>query len=216
LPGQGQLTTYYLLLTTYYLLLTTYYHACQVKAAVDSGECLLEWDYTKGEPTAPLLKDCFGSERRRAKVLNLRAIHYYSTSVLSTTTQPPCYPLLLNLRAFHYYSLSCTRRSLSSLSSLRAMHCALATMHCAPRTTCCPLHTHTHTHTHAHTHTHTHTHMHTHHTHMHMRALRLTPGAQLLHRLWQDRAWPGQGLGCDQDRGAGTWSAGPRKYVSRE
>ena len=139
-----------------------------------------------------------------------------STYVLSTTTQPPCYPLLLNLRAFHYYSLSCTRRSLSSLSSLRAMHCILATMHCAPRTTCCPLHTHTHTHTHAHTHTHTHTHMHTHHTHMHMRALRLTPGAQLLHRLWQDRAWPGQGLGCDQDRGAGTWLAGRRKYVSRE
>ena len=25
-----------------------------VKAAVDSGECLLEWDYTKGEPTAYL------------------------------------------------------------------------------------------------------------------------------------------------------------------
>ena len=40
-----------------------------VKAAVGSGECLLEWDYSKGEqPTAPLLKDMFGSERRRAKV----------------------------------------------------------------------------------------------------------------------------------------------------
>ena len=39
-----------------------------VRAAVDSGECLLEWDYSKGEPSAPLLKDCFGSERRRAKV----------------------------------------------------------------------------------------------------------------------------------------------------
>ena len=41
-----------------------------VKAAVDSGECLLEWDYSKGEPPAPLLKDKFGSERRRAKTLN--------------------------------------------------------------------------------------------------------------------------------------------------
>ena len=41
-----------------------------VKAAVDSGECLLEWDYNKGEPPAPLLKDKFGSERRRAKTLN--------------------------------------------------------------------------------------------------------------------------------------------------
>jgi len=50
-----------------------------VKAAVDSGECLLEWDYTKGEPTAPLLKDCFGSERRRAKVLNF-SIAYGKTA----------------------------------------------------------------------------------------------------------------------------------------
>jgi len=41
-----------------------------VRAAVDSGECLLEWDYSKGEPPAPLLKDKFGSERRRAKTLN--------------------------------------------------------------------------------------------------------------------------------------------------
>ena len=32
--------------------------------AVDEGECLLEWDYTKGDPPAPLLKDMFGSERR--------------------------------------------------------------------------------------------------------------------------------------------------------
>ena len=55
-----------------------------MKAAVDSGECLLEWDYTKGEPTAPLLKDCFGSERRRAKVLSLL-----------TTYLPPTYYLLL-------------------------------------------------------------------------------------------------------------------------
>jgi DNA polymerase-1 len=41
-----------------------------VKEAVDSGECLLEWDYSKGDPPAPLLKDMFGSERRRAKTLN--------------------------------------------------------------------------------------------------------------------------------------------------
>ena len=32
--------------------------------AVDDGECLLEWDYSKGDPPAPLLKDMFGSERR--------------------------------------------------------------------------------------------------------------------------------------------------------
>lgn len=41
-----------------------------VKEAVDKGQCLLEWDYSKGEPPAPLLKDMFGSERRRAKTLN--------------------------------------------------------------------------------------------------------------------------------------------------
>ena len=38
-----------------------------VREAVEKGECLLEWDWSKGEPPAPLLKDCFGSERRRAK-----------------------------------------------------------------------------------------------------------------------------------------------------
>jgi DNA polymerase-1 len=41
-----------------------------VRASVESGECLLEWDYSKGDPPAPLLKDIFGSERRRAKTLN--------------------------------------------------------------------------------------------------------------------------------------------------
>jgi len=41
-----------------------------VRASVERGDCLLEWDYSKGEPTAPLLKDLFGSERRRAKTLN--------------------------------------------------------------------------------------------------------------------------------------------------
>ena len=41
-----------------------------VRAAVERGDCLLEWDYTKGDPPAPLLKDMFGSERRRAKTLN--------------------------------------------------------------------------------------------------------------------------------------------------
>lgn len=34
------------------------------------GEVLLEWDYSKGQPTVPLVKDTFASERRKAKVLN--------------------------------------------------------------------------------------------------------------------------------------------------
>jgi len=41
-----------------------------VRKAVDDGEVLLEWDYSKGEPPAPLLKDYYGSERRKAKTLN--------------------------------------------------------------------------------------------------------------------------------------------------
>jgi len=41
-----------------------------VKAAVDAGEVLLEWDYAQGPPPSPLLKDVYGSERRRAKTLN--------------------------------------------------------------------------------------------------------------------------------------------------
>jgi len=50
-----------------------------VKAAVASGEVLLEWDYSQGAPPAPLLKDTFGSERRRAKTLNF-SIAYGKTA----------------------------------------------------------------------------------------------------------------------------------------
>lgn len=41
-----------------------------IKKAVDDGDVLLEWDYSKGQPTVPLVKDTFGSERRKAKTLN--------------------------------------------------------------------------------------------------------------------------------------------------
>ena len=41
-----------------------------VKKAVDNGEVLLEWDYSKGQPTVPLVKDTYASERRKAKTLN--------------------------------------------------------------------------------------------------------------------------------------------------
>ena len=30
----------------------------------------MEWDYSKGQPTVPLVKDEYGSERRKAKTLN--------------------------------------------------------------------------------------------------------------------------------------------------
>jgi DNA polymerase I len=38
--------------------------------AVNKGDVLLEWDYSKGQPTVPLVKDQYGSERRKAKTLN--------------------------------------------------------------------------------------------------------------------------------------------------
>ena len=47
--------------------------------AVEDGTCLLDWDYSQGEPPAPLLKDLFGSERRRAKTLNF-SIAYGKTA----------------------------------------------------------------------------------------------------------------------------------------
>lgn len=50
-----------------------------VKAKVDSGEVLLEWDYANGTPTKPLLKDEFASERRKAKTLNF-SIAYGKTA----------------------------------------------------------------------------------------------------------------------------------------
>ncbi|EEC51736.1 pol1-like DNA polymerase, partial [Phaeodactylum tricornutum CCAP 1055/1] len=50
-----------------------------VKAKVDSGEALLEWDYAKGDPPKPLVKDLFASERRKAKTLNF-SIAYGKTA----------------------------------------------------------------------------------------------------------------------------------------
>lgn len=50
-----------------------------VREKVDSGECLLEWDYADGQPPKPLLKDMFASERRKAKTLNF-SIAYGKTA----------------------------------------------------------------------------------------------------------------------------------------
>jgi DNA polymerase-1 len=51
-----------------------------IQEAVASGACLLEWDGAGGEAApAPLLKDLFGAERRRAKVLNF-SIAYGKTA----------------------------------------------------------------------------------------------------------------------------------------
>jgi DNA polymerase-1 len=51
-----------------------------VKKAVDDQEVLLEWDYSDGkEPDRPLLKDQFGTERKKAKTLNF-SIAYGKTA----------------------------------------------------------------------------------------------------------------------------------------
>jgi DNA polymerase-1 len=50
-----------------------------VREKVNNGEVLLEWDYANGDPPKPLLKDEFGSERRKAKTLNF-SIAYGKTA----------------------------------------------------------------------------------------------------------------------------------------
>ncbi len=50
-----------------------------IKEKVDKGEVLFEWDYSKGDPPAPMLKDEYGSERRKAKTLNF-SIAYGKTA----------------------------------------------------------------------------------------------------------------------------------------
>ncbi len=42
-----------------------------IREDIEKGNVLLEWDYSKGEkPPVPLVKDKYGSERRKAKTLN--------------------------------------------------------------------------------------------------------------------------------------------------
>lgn len=42
----------------------------EIQEAIKNKEILLEWDYSKGEPPLPLLKDAYAVHRRRAKTLN--------------------------------------------------------------------------------------------------------------------------------------------------
>ena len=50
-----------------------------IQKKVEDGDCLLEWDYSKGDPPKPMLKDEFASERRKAKTLNF-SIAYGKTA----------------------------------------------------------------------------------------------------------------------------------------
>ena len=51
-----------------------------IAQAVENGEVLLEWDSEKGTAPAPLLKDVYGTERRKVKMLNF-SIAYGKTAM---------------------------------------------------------------------------------------------------------------------------------------
>lgn len=42
----------------------------EIQESITKGECLLEWDYSKGKPPVPLLKDKFSALRKKAKTMN--------------------------------------------------------------------------------------------------------------------------------------------------
>ena len=50
-----------------------------IKQKVDAGEVLLEWDNSKGQAPAPILKDVFAKERKQAKIMNF-SIAYGKTA----------------------------------------------------------------------------------------------------------------------------------------
>lgn len=51
----------------------------EIKEKIDKGEVYLEWDYSKGKPDKPLVKDAYASERKKAKIMNF-SIAYGKTS----------------------------------------------------------------------------------------------------------------------------------------
>ena len=55
----------------------------EIQQALKDGKVLLEWDYSQGEPTAPLLKDMYSNERKKAKIMNFsiaygKTVHGFS------------------------------------------------------------------------------------------------------------------------------------------
>jgi DNA polymerase-1 len=50
-----------------------------IQKKVEDGDCLFEWDYSKGAPPKPMLKDECASKRRKAKTLNF-SIAYGKTA----------------------------------------------------------------------------------------------------------------------------------------
>lgn len=56
-----------------------------IKEDIAKGTCLLEWDSSKGEPPAPLLKHKYASERRQAKILNFSLAYEWKQRVFVDT-----------------------------------------------------------------------------------------------------------------------------------
>ena len=56
-----------------------------IKEDIAKGTCLLEWDSSKGEPPAPLLKHKYASERRQAKILNFSLAYGWKQRVFVDT-----------------------------------------------------------------------------------------------------------------------------------
>jgi len=52
----------------------------EIAKKLETGEVLLEWDSSKGQAPAPLLKDVYSTERRKAKMLNF-SIAYGKTAM---------------------------------------------------------------------------------------------------------------------------------------
>lgn len=55
----------------------------EIQKELDDESLLLEWDYSKGQPPAPLLKEKYSNERKKAKIMNFsiaygKTVHGFS------------------------------------------------------------------------------------------------------------------------------------------
>ena len=50
-----------------------------IQNELKDGSVILEWDFSKGDPPAPLLKEKYSNERKKAKIMNF-SIAYGKTA----------------------------------------------------------------------------------------------------------------------------------------
>ena len=55
----------------------------EIQKELDDGSVILEWDFSKGDPPAPLLKEKYSNERKKAKIMNFsiaygKTVHGFS------------------------------------------------------------------------------------------------------------------------------------------